>query len=109
MNRFGPIKICVILRPKEQVMFKGFCYVKALVEMERLEDAVSLHEYYLTNHCVIRNHPVEVNYSIHQHLQRNPLDYTPSHIILVTMCGCAKSPLSIFEMASVLSMCVCYE
>lgn len=69
--------------------------------MDRLEDAVSLYNHYLTEPCIIRNHSVEINYSVHQHLQRNPLDYTPSHILLVTMCGCSKSPFTIFEMADV--------
>ena len=71
------------------------------MEMDRLEDAVSLYNHYLTEPCIIRNHSVEINYSVHQHLQRNPLDYTPSHILLVTMCGCSKSPFTIFEMADV--------
>jgi hypothetical protein len=69
--------------------------------MKKVEDAISLFKYIQSNPIVIRNKPVDVNYSVHQHLQRNPLDYTPSHIILITICGCAKSPINLFQMADV--------
>ena len=53
--------------------------------MKSIDDAISLYTYAMSNPLSIRNHLIEVKYSIHQHLQRNPLDYTVSHIILVTI------------------------
>ena len=69
--------------------------------MKSIDDAISLYTYAMSNPLSIRNHLIEVKYSIHPHLQRNPLDYTVSHIILVTICGCEKSPLSLLDMANV--------
>ena len=63
--------------------------------MKSIDDAISLYTYAMSNPLSIRNHLIEVKYSIHQHLQRNPLDYT------VTICGCEKSPLSLLDMANV--------
>ena len=69
--------------------------------MKNLDDAIAFFEYSLNNQLFLFHHRIEVKYSIHQHLQRNPLDYTVSHIILVTICGCDKSPLSLQEIAGV--------
>ena len=69
--------------------------------MKNLADAIAFFEYASNNQLFLYKHRIEVKYSIHQHLQRNPLDYTVSHIVLVTICGCDKSPLSLHEMAGV--------
>jgi hypothetical protein len=75
--------------------------VQALVEMKNLDDAIALYEFAKNNSLLLHNSPMNVNYSVHKRLQRNPLDYTPCHILLVTICGCSDFPLSLFQMASV--------
>lgn len=69
--------------------------------MKNVEDAIALYTYAKANPLIVHNYTLEVGYSIHQHLQSNPHDYTPSHIILITICGSAKAPLTLFEMARV--------
>lgn len=69
--------------------------------MKNIEDAKALYTYALETPLVVHNCTLKVGYSIHQHLQSNPHDYTPSHIILITICGSAKAPISLFEMAKV--------
>ena len=75
--------------------------VQALVEMKNLDDAIALYEFAKNNSLLLHNSPMNVNYSVHKRLQRNPLDYTPCHILLVTICGCSDFPLSLFQRASV--------
>ena len=69
--------------------------------MKNIEDAIALYNFAIKTPIVVHNYTLRVGYSIHQHLQSNPHDYTPSHIILITICGSAKSPLSLFSMARV--------
>ena len=46
--------------------------------MKNLADAVAFFEYASNNQLFLYKHRIEEKYSIHQHLQRNPLDYTVS-------------------------------
>lgn len=67
-----------------------------------MEDAIALYNHSLETPITVHNYKLRVGYSIHQHLQSNPHDYTPSHIILITICGSAKAPLSLAELARVM-------
>lgn len=69
--------------------------------MENIEDAIALFNHAMETPIVVHNYKLRVGYSIHKSLQSNPHDYTPSHIILITICGSAKSPLSLPELAKV--------
>ena len=75
---------------------------KALVEMKRIDDAIRLYEYSKKEKIILFNSIINVSYSVHKELKQNPMDYIPSNILLVTICGCSQIPFSLNEMASVL-------
>lgn len=100
-DQFGPAELIVVLRPKEQVAVFGQTELQALVEMKSIDAAVRLYDFAKANQLVLSNNKISVSYSVHMHLQRNPLDYTPRHILLVTICGCSEIPFTLFEIAGV--------
>ena len=75
---------------------------KALVEMKNIDDAIRLFEDAKKKQIVLFNAIISVSYSVHKELKQNPMDYTPSNILLVTICGYSQIPFSLNEMASVL-------
>lgn len=72
--------------------------------MKNLDDAIALYNYAMESPLIVHNCTLKVSYSIHQHLQSNPHDYKPSNIILITFCGSAKAPITLFDLANVYSI-----
>ncbi|KAK8808427.1 hypothetical protein WA158_008328 [Blastocystis sp. Blastoise] len=77
ISKYGVVKRSIILRPKNE----------ALVEMNTLEEAVSLHDLCQENPLNLNNNCVEVTYSKYTNLEslvnRNPV----SPVLLVTICS----------------------
>ena len=74
---------------------------KALVEMKSIDDAIRLYEDARKKQIILFNAIINVSYSVHKVLKQNPMDYTPSNILLVTICGSSQIPFSLIEMTSV--------
>lgn len=69
--------------------------------MKRIDDAIRLYEDAKKKQIILFNAIINVSYSVHKELKQNPMDYTPSNILLVTICGCPQIPFSLTEMTGV--------